>query len=245
MKAKIRKILKELGLTEGETEVYLALLNLGLSTTGKIMKQADISNSKVYEVLDKLVKKGLASYVIQKNKRHYSATPAERLLDYLEEKKKGIEKNQSELRKFIPTLEQLRKEKELPEATIYRGKKGALVALNEVIDAGKKGKEVVGFGTEDYPTYFPAQIKDYVKIAKKYKFKERLIFRKGFKSPNPNAKIRYIPKEFIIPVRTMVYGDKVAIVDFTEPMTTIIIHKKEIAKAYKEHFNLLWKTAKP
>ena len=103
--------------------------------------------------------------------------------------------------------------------------------------------EIVGFGTEDYPTYFPAQIKEYAEIAKKYKFKERLLFRRGFRSPNKSAKIKYISEEFIIPVRTMVYGNKVAIVDFNETMTTIIIEKETIAKAYRGHFNLLWKIA--
>ena len=42
----------------------------------------------------------------------------------------------------------------------------------------------------------------------------------------------------------MIYGNKVAIVDFTRPITTIIIEKKEIADAYKKHFELLWKIAK-
>ena len=242
---KINQILKQLGLTEGEIEVYLALLKLGLTPTGKIMHHAKISNSKVYEVLDKLIKKGLASYVIQNGKRHYAATPAERLLDYLETKKKQIQQDQETLKEIIPSLESLRQEKTLPEAIVYRGKKGALIALNEVMEVAKTGVEVVGFGTDDYPNHFPAQIKDYVKEAKKHKIKSRLIFGEGFKTPNTVAKIRYIPKEFIIPVRTMVYGDKVAIIDFKEPMTTIIIHKKEIADAYKEHFNLLWKIAKP
>lgn len=81
---------------------------------------------------------------------------------------------------------------------------------------------------------------EYIKVARIHRFKERLIFGEGFHSPNKNAKIRFIPKEFVIPVRTMVYGNKVAIVDFTDPMTTIIIEKQAIADAYMNHFNLLW-----
>ena len=242
----IKSALEYLHLSNGEIEVYAALLKNGLSTTGTIMQHAKISNSKVYEVLDKLIKKGLASYVIQNGKRHYAATPPRHLLDYLEEQKQELQESQDELKKLIPSIEKIREETTIPEATIYRGKKGALVALNETFDFCKNEKgEAVGFGTEDYPTYFPAQIAEYMKGAKKYKFKQRLIFGEGFKSPNPVAKIRFLPKEYILPVRTMIYGNTVAIVDFTDPMTTVILNKKSIADTYKNHFNLLWKIAKP
>lgn len=240
----ISEALRKIGLTQGEIEVYSALLELGLTTTGNITKKAGISSSKVYEVLQRLIKKGLVSYVIQNGTNHYSATSAERLTDFLEDKKTEISEAQEEIKKLIPALELKRKEHITAEAIIYRGKNGALVALNEVLEAGKKGFEVVGFGTEDYPTYFPAQIEEFVKQSKKYKIKSRLIFAEGFKSPNTTANIRYISKEYIIPVRTMIYGNKVAIVDFKEPMTTIIIEKSEIAKSYMEHFNLLWNIAK-
>jgi hypothetical protein len=42
-----------------------------------------------------------------------------------------------------------------------------------------------------------------------------------------------------------IYGNKVAIFDWTEPITTIIIEKKGIADSYRKYFNLLWKIASP
>jgi sugar-specific transcriptional regulator TrmB len=245
MSTNIKKVLIEnIGLTNGESDVYLALLELGLSSTGRITKEAGISSSKVYEVLQKLISKGLVSYVIENNIHYYSATPAERLINLLDEKQKEIEDGKSLIEEIVPVLENKRRQQKTPEAVIYRGRKGALIVLDEVIEAGKKGLEVVGFGTEDYPDYFPAQIKEYVKKAKTFKFKERLLFGEGFKSPNKNAKIRYLPKNFSMPVRTIVYGNKVALVDFKDPMTAIIIEKQSVADSYRDYFNALWKTAK-
>jgi len=43
------------------------------------------------------------------------------------------------------------------------------------------------------------------------------------KSPNPLAEIRYLPKGFTTPTRNFVYGNKVAIINFYKPFTTIII----------------------
>ncbi len=239
----IKKVLESIGLTEGESEVYEALIELGVSTTGAITKKANIASSKVYEVLQRLQNKGLASYVLKNGVRYYDATPPERLIDFLEEKKDGLSKAQGDIRKIIPTINMKRKaEKERNQVVVYTGTQGPKIALKEVGETAKKGIGVVGFGTDedDYLRYFPAQLNDYVKQAKKYKIKERLLFGEGFESPNINAKKRFLPKEFVSPVRMMVYGNKVAIVDFTKPMTTIIIEKKEIAKSYMSHFNFLW-----
>ena len=58
--------LKELGLTKGEIKVYLALLKIGISTKGPIASKAKVSESKVYEILDRLTAKGLVSNAMKK-----------------------------------------------------------------------------------------------------------------------------------------------------------------------------------
>jgi hypothetical protein len=128
---------------------------------------------------------------------------------------------------------------------IYYGKKGAIKVLEESIEAGKKGEELLGFGTHDDPylKFVPEALREHFEQQKKHKIKWKLLFAKGFKSPNPLAEVRYLPEGLAPPVRTMMYGDRVAMVDFTPPITTIIIEKKAIADAYKRHFELLWKIA--
>ncbi|MFH1916609.1 MAG: helix-turn-helix domain-containing protein [Nanoarchaeota archaeon] len=244
----IRSALEKIGLTKGEIDVYLALLEIGLSTTGRITKEANISSSKVYEVLSRLVVKGLASYVIENGKYHYAATPAERLIDYLEEKKLELGSSQEAIRRILPRLEAKRKEHKMPEAVIYRGTQGPIIALRDILDQYRNGvKGSAGYGTDedDYVKHFPAQLQEYFTEAKKYCVNERLLFARGFKSPNPYANIRYLPPEYLSPVRVMVCANKVYLVDFTKPMTTIIIEKQEIAEAYRKHFDFLWNIAKP
>ena len=41
------KLLEEIGLTKGEIRVYLTLLKLGETTTGKIIDNAEISSGKI------------------------------------------------------------------------------------------------------------------------------------------------------------------------------------------------------
>lgn len=243
----IKNTLQKIGLTEGECQVYEALISLGLSSTGKIVKKANIGSSKVYEVLQRLQHKGLVSHIIKNGVKYFDATPPERLIDFLEDKKSEISKAQIKIKKIIPLIKaEQKKVEEKNQTIVYTGIQGPKLVLQETLEAGKKGNSHFGFGTETDPyiKYLPHALKKYIKESKKYQFTQKLLFVKGFKSPNTQAQIKYLPKEYLFPVRTMIYGNKVAIVDFTKPITTIIIENKKIADSYKKHFNLLWKIAK-
>ena len=239
--------LERIGLTPGESEVYQALTKLGSSTAGDIIDEVNLASSKVYEILKKLIKKGLANYVTKNNVKHYDATPPERLLDYVDKKIKSLDNSKKEIKEIIPDIIQKRKDKELNNVSVYTGKEGARIVLKDTIETGRKGAELCGYGTDEdpYKDYLPEDIEEHFRDQKKYKVKWKLLFTKGkWRSPSPLADIKYLPKGFNLPIRTMIYGDKVAIVDFHGPIITIIIESKEIASSYKKHFDFLWGIAK-
>lgn len=246
MKKSMRDSLIEIGLTPGEVEVYLALLSLGETSTGKIVKQSKVSSSKVYDILERLQEKGLVAYFIKDGVKKYWATPLQRILDFLEEKKHKIESNQSEIKKLLPDFEkQIKENHDIPEAVIYKGDKGPIIVLDDLNYQLMQGHEVIGFGTNDdgFEIHYPAKLKEHIKLGEKHNFKIRILFGKGVKSIHTFAKIRYLPREYVTPIRTIICNNKTYIIDFSEPKTTIIIEKETIANSYREHFNMLWKLA--
>ena len=100
------KILEEIGLTKTEIKIYLTLLKLGQSTTTNIVRKAEIHASKVYEFLDKLIQKGLVSYVIKSNKKYFSASEPDFLKEFLREKENKIKEQESEINKILPELKE-------------------------------------------------------------------------------------------------------------------------------------------
>ncbi|MCX8193918.1 MAG: helix-turn-helix domain-containing protein [Candidatus Pacearchaeota archaeon] len=52
-----KNLLERIGFTLGESRYYLSLLSLGESTVGPIAKESYISISKIYDVLNRLIKK--------------------------------------------------------------------------------------------------------------------------------------------------------------------------------------------
>ena len=57
--------LVNLGLTEGEAKVYTALLGTGSSTVGPIVKASGVASSNIYDILERLIEKGLVSFIIK------------------------------------------------------------------------------------------------------------------------------------------------------------------------------------
>src|SRR3989344_9572014 len=98
------KILEGIGLTKNEIKIYLALLKLGQTTSWSIIKETGVHTSKVYYGLQRLLDKGLASYVIISNTKHFAATDPSRLLDFLDDKKRTIEDQEKEIKKILPVL---------------------------------------------------------------------------------------------------------------------------------------------
>ncbi len=89
----IEESLESAGMTKSEVKVYLSMVDLGSSSVGQIISKSNVTSSKIYELLDKLIHKGLVSSIIKKGVKHFEAAPPSRILDYLNEKENSL-KNQ-------------------------------------------------------------------------------------------------------------------------------------------------------
>ena len=247
------EILAKAGLTKNEIKVYLTLLEKGEATSGPLIQTIGINSSKVYESLERLEKKGLVSYVKKANKKYFQATEPERLLDYIDEKKRLLDEEKKEVQKIIPELEVKRKTSkgELQEATIYQGLKGYKTLLenmlNELNPNGKymafasgKLKEVLG------PYWFIFQ-----KKKKKFSIKSKCIW-----DPKVRRQKAYLAEyqgtgrfistgSYLSPVDVWIYNDKVIQVSYTtKPIFAVLIRSKGLVQSYRELFETIWRTGK-
>ena len=82
--------LTNLGLTQSEPKEYLAMIQIGPSRIGKIVEIAGVSQSKVYNVLDRLILKGLASYNIRDSFKYFHSLEPSRLHEFIVKKENEI-----------------------------------------------------------------------------------------------------------------------------------------------------------
>ena len=142
-----RGFLSEIGLTKGEARVYLCLLSLGQTTSGPIIAQSGISSSKVYEILEKLMQKGLVSSTTLNKTRHFQATSPSKLRDYLSAQEDALNRRRSLLEQNLPSLQaDYRGNKALQNAEFFVGVQAIKTMLMGLIEDARKGDEFLFFG---------------------------------------------------------------------------------------------------
>ena len=244
-------LLKEIGLTNGETKVYLSLTKLGESTVGPIAKEADVSLSKIYEILENLIKKGLVSHIVKNNTKYFLSTDPERIIDYLEEKKKDITNSENQIKEILPSLKaQKEKNDKKSKATLYEGFRGIKSFYESVLRDSKSKEEILVIGlpkyaTERYEGYFldwnKRRAKKGVKIKLLFNYNVRDLGKKREKVKL--TEVRYLTQKLVTPAWIFIYQKGVATIHLTKDPICTYIKDEEVVESYKNFFNLLWNMA--
>ena len=238
------EILQELGLTKNEVKVYIALLELGSTPAGPLIKRVGMHRAQVYALLDLLLDKGIISYVLKFNRKYFEAHDPERLLEYVESKKKDLEQKELELKKLLPELKLKKQLTVEQEGTIYKGKRGIKTILEDVLHK-KKDWLVFGAGGK-FKELFPWYFEHHHTKRTKLKIPLRIIFSDNLRSQRkslPFAQIRFLPSTYINPATTYIYNNTVAIIIWDPTPQAFVIRSEQVAKSYRNFFELLWKSA--
>lgn len=230
--------LKDMGLTEVETNVYLALLEKGPSPTGIIIKKTGFHKATIYQTLERLQEKGIVSYIIEGKIKIFQAVNPNILLEQLKEKEENFKTILPELlQKSLATKERIR-------AEIYHGKKGIISVYRNILNY----KEYLNLGAGiPIVEILGAFFYQFQKIKRKKRIKAKVLVSEKIKGTSIAREItgeyRYLPKEFEGPTNTIIYGNKIAIIAWPD-LIAFVLESKETNKVYRKYFEVLWKIAK-
>lgn len=244
----VKSALESVGLSGNEVKVYLALLDLGSALAGEITKKSGVNRTNVYDTLNRLTERGLVSYVIKANRKYFEAANPDRLIKYLDEKEQEIKNKKDLIASILQELENKRKlSREPQESTIYKSRKGLKSVAEEVLNTRKP---IFIFGAEgkfvELFTHYAEQWhmkRGQLNIPLKIIFNERLREIKS-KSSFPKCQMRFNTNIYETPATTWIFGDKIAIIVWSEQPLITLIRSKEVAESYKQFFNIMWNDSK-
>jgi sugar-specific transcriptional regulator TrmB len=236
------QILADIGLTNAEIKVYLALLELGTSTAGPIIEKSGLQSSVVHMTLNRLLERGLISFVKEGQRRHYQASNPRHIIQYIDEKKERFTE-------ILPALLQKQKQaKDKPEVTSFKGIKGIKELLYELLDAGGKEHHTFGSPKESLMLGDAWWVAYHRKRAEKG-IHDKLLFNESLKfwkaeAKYEDAEVRYTRTGFEPLTETIIRNDKIGIIIWTKKPVGVLIHNAAAARSYDSFFSMLWKQAR-
>src|SRR3989338_2932014 len=224
--------LLKIGLTEGEAKVYIALTELGSSTVGPIVNKSGVAYSNIYNILHRLIEKGIVSFIIKNKTKHFQASSPSNLIDYLDKKQEQIAQEKEALRKALPDLERLQDNKSKQEAEVFLGKKGLRTAYEKLCKNSSKNDEILFFYIHEdkyaeESNLFYNSIVDLVSGTE-----NRGICNAEYKSSWFSKKSKHLTMRFSnlpFPGNIDIIKDKILLVSWGESIFSVLIHSKSLA----------------
>ncbi len=241
----LKHVLQELGYSQQDAAIYLALLKVGESSVGAIISETGYHRDIVYGAFNRLEQQGLLQSIEKKKIRHYLALDPELLVRKIREK--------ADLAgSILPELKHLFSQPAV-SVRIYEGPEGLEETEKDWAASLKDNEEFYCIGGAGKAWYDVAKNFNYQKYHSA--LQKRGILLKTITYANELAgivesesvkfnEIRVLPESFRVPSSTIIYADKIQIQVFGERFMSIVIQSKQISDAYRQYFHTLWNMGK-
>lgn len=237
-------ILEEAGFTKAEVQTYLALLELGGTKTGPLIRKSNLQSSVVYNCLQGLKEKGLVSWVVRGKVKFYRAADPNTLIHIIGENKKRVQS-------ILPELLVRQKKSEAPfEAEVYEGAKAVFGMLVDWIKDAKPKEEYLFFAVAE--ATFSQEVKNFFERYDVWRV-EKKIDVKGIASKDMHTIFDHRIKKGYLKVRYVDYPALKGIMIFRNMVATtvwrdgdfsaVLVTSKNVADTYREFFYDVWKSA--
>lgn len=246
--AAIRPLLARAGLDDREVEVYLAILSLKSAKATQVAKVAKQSRSHTYLMLRSLERRGLVSEVIRGDVLHFIAEQPQRLVSYLEDKKKEIGDVQRLVEGAMPLLSSLTKPMPgQPRVTTLHGIDGMKQVYRDVF----AGEFSCFFNAEMMFKTFGQNVitmlfGDELQLRGRELFVDNAAAKRYLKEIplDEGYDIHLLPKHIEFHSEFVIAGDTVALFAYDDDLTIIRIENRNIAQAFQSWFDYLWSVSR-
>ena len=235
--------LQNLGLSDKEAKLYLAVLELGEANIGQIALKSGVKRTTAYDVINSLKEKRLLTEITKGKKALFSAEDPRKLEGQLDEKKETLKKILPELLSITNLLDKK------PTIKFYEGNEGIKEVYKDTLNypdqellAWVSQEAVIGFDVEWLDKYYLAK-----RLAKKIWVRAiapdvpEMQQYKGLDEKSLRKTKLVSAEEFPFEVEINLYGkNRIAVMSFVEKIG-LIIESPKLYRTLKSIFELNWK----
>ncbi|MFC1623034.1 TrmB family transcriptional regulator [Patescibacteria group bacterium] len=246
---KIKDVLKNIGLTETESTIYLAGLPYDCVGVSELEKQTGVKRTTIYHAMNTLMQKGLASKKGTESKFVFSMTRPNNIRRMIDGEIDKLKDKKSEVLKIIPLLnEQVSKKEESFKISHYEGAEGVKLVVDEALYCKSRQWDIIA----PYKNFFSEFDKKYARYFMDTRnsngIKTRSLWENGtgwralsihdINTRNP----RFLPNEMTEKFKSVIiiFDDKVAIISSAKELSAVLIQSGETHETFEAMFEGLW-----
>ena len=241
--------LNELGLSDKEAEVYLAMLELGPSSVQDIAKRAGVNRSTTYVMIEGLKKHGLVSTYEKGKKIVFAAENPQKLLSIVSEHMGLLEAKRDRISKTLPRLLAIfNAVEDKPRVRFFEGDAG-LVSMREEIVLSKEPLWELYAIDEMLMDLVKVEPEKRIEGSKKLNGRALISVKPGFKVPYfdmTGVEVREIDyKKLPFTGDLAIVGSTVYILSHKGRSLGVIIDSADIAEVIRALYEMAWSCAIP
>lgn len=240
-----QELLQKTGLSLNEARVYEALLYLGEANVNTLSIKSKVHRRNVYDSLNKLIEKGLASETFVKREKCFKPISPERLKEIIKEKETALDMYLPDMKKLYHAVQ--------PEAEAYffRGIEGFKNYLQLILEQ----KQTVYFiGAKAF--WLDPRLQHYLRHFDKERKTAGIQFMHLFdyevKEQKPEIlklvgkPYKFLPKKYSSATAVDIFGDYVVTFvgvkpgELYEEPLQFVLKSKVLADGYRKYFQFMW-----
>lgn len=237
----LENLMENFNLDEKEAKVYLASLERGLSPASKVAEQAGLNRVTTYEVLKRLIRRGIISTVTYGQIQRFRAIEPEKFLD---KEKMKIERAKKSLVDFSCLLSGVNSK---PKVTFFEHVEGmrsvysdTLTVKDKVIYNIAHAENLMGaIGSQFLQGYIHKRVQKNILV--KVLLPDTPAMRqyeKEVKTSQREVKF-FDANKFTVPNEILIYDHKLSLLSFQSKIG-VIIEDKDITQSVKALWQMVW-----
>lgn len=233
----VREILRKIGLSDEEVNIYLLLLKKGNSKATTISKELGVARTTIYRFLSSLHEKGLIGENIQNNVKYFYPVNPERIPEIIEERAE-------EAKEIVPKLTSLQRGiEDEARVELFKGKEGIKSIMRDIL---RERKPYTFLGeAEKYFSEIEIFVIQWLRKVEAKKVHGKLLCSKDQKFKIARTeKYKLLSHDLIPEISVWTYGNKTALMIFSDPPYAILINNKQVTSGNKKTFDYFWTIAR-
>ncbi|MBU0613946.1 hypothetical protein KJ766_01515 [Patescibacteria group bacterium] len=238
--SRIESILTDLGLSETESKVYLAMLDLGPASVQNIARTSKISRTAAYDLIKTLTKKGLVSSHDRGSRKVFIAEEPDQLKTYFANKVDHYKDRFAEFENILPELRVLQKT-DSTKVRYYENEEGVEALFRDIKTIGARELFEITNVDAVYDNVDPKILWKLRETSYCKDIKVKVLHCGELRKPFEGAEFKRIKGSVGLFMGTIwIYENRIAFIKFYGKIEVVIMENDVLAQTLRVIFQVAW-----